>query len=352
MGIFDSMLKDNESLFINEVALDFEFAPKKIRFREAQVEHIALCIRPLLMKRDGSHIIVYGPPGVGKTLAMSKILEEIEEVSQDIVPLYVNCWEYNSTYKIVLRLCELLGYKFVANKHTSELMEEVVRKVNKGGVVFVFDEIDKVQDMSFLYTILEQIYRKSIILVTNYVKDLLTFDERIKSRLTPDTLEFLPYNGAETEEILRERMNLAFVRSVWDEEAFLTIVEQTVAEKDIRKGLALLREAGNISESKSKRSVSVAEAEAAIAKLSGFANNKDRLNDDQKLILELCGEKQKIGDLFTAYQQKGGNASYKTFQRRIEDMEKNKFIVTEKTNGGKDGNTTLVSAKNTVSKIT
>ena len=51
MGLFKDMLQSGESLFTNEVALDFEFVPKNIPFRENQQKQIARCIQPLL---DGS----------------------------------------------------------------------------------------------------------------------------------------------------------------------------------------------------------------------------------------------------------------------------------------------------------
>ena len=34
MGLFDGMLKEDESLFINEFALDFDYLPNIIKFRE------------------------------------------------------------------------------------------------------------------------------------------------------------------------------------------------------------------------------------------------------------------------------------------------------------------------------
>jgi len=46
--------------------------------------------------------------------------------------------------------------------------------------------------------------------------------------------------------------------------------------------------------------------------------------------------------LFKTYQKKGGSLAYKSFQRKIDKLQKNKFISVEKTTGGKEGNTTIV----------
>jgi hypothetical protein len=51
---------------------------------------------------------------------------------------------------------------------------------------------------------------------------------------------------------------------------------------------------------------------------------------------------QKIGDVFSAYAEKGGELSYKSFQRRILKLQEGRFISTEKLSG-KEGNTTVIS---------
>jgi len=350
MSLFKDMLSDNESLFVNEIALDYDFLPKKLPYRGNQQEHMAACIKPLFQKRNGMNLVIHGLPGIGKTAACRKVIEELEEETDDIIPVYVNCWQHNTTYKIVIEICNSIGYRLTMNKKTNELLNIVIDKLNKNlGTVFVFDEIDKAEDLDFLYTLLEKLYRKSIFLITNYKEDVLAIDERIKSRLTPETLEFEPYNLAETEGILRQRRDIAFVKNIWDEKAFGLIVKKTFELKDIRKGLYLLKEAGNCAEQESKRKIEFKNAEKAVSKLDSFFSKKENeLTEDEQSILELIKKnpKMKIGELFKKYQESGGKSSYKSFQRRIEKLEKGKFISAEKTHGGKEGNTKIISLKN------
>ena len=68
------------NLFRNEIALDINFTPKKIQFRETENEYIASCIKPLFQKRSGKNLLIYGCPGIGKTLACKLVLNELEEV--------------------------------------------------------------------------------------------------------------------------------------------------------------------------------------------------------------------------------------------------------------------------------
>ncbi|HLD86560.1 MAG TPA: hypothetical protein VJB12_00695, partial [Candidatus Nanoarchaeia archaeon] len=210
----------------------------------------------------------------------------------------------------------------------------------------VFDEIDKVEDFDFLYNIIEEVYKKSIILVTNYKEWITSLDERIRSRLLPEMIEFREYSLAETRGILEDRMNVAFFPGVWDADAFDAIVDKTAQVRDIRTGIHLMKEAGVLAESKSSKKITRRFADEAILKVSAFhAKDKEELEDEEQKILDLVkrNSHQKIGDLFRKYEEEGGSQTYKTFQRRIEKLEKGNYISVKKTEGGKDGNTTIVS---------
>ena len=47
-------------------------------------------------------------------------------------------------------------------------IQDAVNNASEGDTVFVFDEVDKLEDLDFLYTILEEIYKKTVLLITNY----------------------------------------------------------------------------------------------------------------------------------------------------------------------------------------
>jgi archaeal cell division control protein 6 len=343
MGLFKDMLKEGESVFRDTVALDYDYLPKLLPYREAEQRQCALAIKPLLQNRSGRHLFMYGAPGIGKTAACKHVLRELEEET-DVLPLYVNCWKHNTVFKMLLELCRQLGIRLVANQKTSELFSRIKSFVNTKSVVFVFDEIDKIDDFDVLYMVLEDVYRKSIFLITNYKEKVEQLDERIMSRLNPELIEFMPYNAQETEGILRQRMKYAFVPGVWDNGAFLFIVQKAVAAGDIRKGLYLLRESGNIAEDHAARRITIDHVSKAIAKGDQFALSVNALDDALSLIVELVKKKpgQKSGDVFQLFLKNGGNMSYKNFTRKVEKLEKDRFITTQKTAGGKEGNTTLL----------
>lgn len=347
MGFFNNINQGGQPIFANELALDYTFVPKLIPYREMQQKYIAGCIKPLFSKRNGKNIILYGAPGVGKTVATRHILNELEEETDDVVPIYINCWNKNTSYKIAIEICEQLDYKFTQNKKTEELFAIIKNILNKDSAVFVFDEIDKAEDYNFLYTLIEDIYRKTVILITNYKTWITELDDRIKSRLVPETLEFKRYNQNEIKGILKERASYAFVPNCIQENVFDFIARSTMekGEGDIRIGLHLLRESAMVAEENSSNCIALEHAEKATSKIIEFSIKKsEELDDDTQKILTIIKMQKggKIGELFKTYQDEGGNLSYKSFQRKVAKLDENRFISTEKIMGGSEGTTTMI----------
>ncbi len=354
MALFKDMLHSDESLFKNELALDYSFLPKILPHREKQQRYIATIIKPLLSGKNGKNLFVYGAPGIGKTAAMRFVLNELDEETDEFVPIYINCWQKNTTFKILADICEQLGYRLTHNKRTEELFQVVKNILNKKAAVFAFDEVDKLEEIDFLYAILEEIYKKSVLLVTNYKDWFEDLDDRVKSRLMSEVLEFKPYNLSETKDVLKQRVNYAFIPNVFDDNAFELIVKKTAESQDIRVGLHLMRESGNIAESKSSRKITLQHANEAIKKINEFTIKKSTdLTEEEQKILNLIkkNSEKKIGDLYTIYKDQGGELVYKSFQRKIEKLQNNKFITVEKTSG-KGGNTSIVQYAGSTKKLT
>src|SRR5690606_1943004 len=138
---------------------------------------------------------------------------------------------------------------------------------------------------------------------------------------------------------------------VWTPEAFNRIIDITTSLKDVRTGLYLLKESGLAAEEKAAKKVTVTHTQSAIKKLNEFKiKDTEKLDDDIQQILTLTkgSVDKRIGDLFDTYTQKGGKASYKTFQRKIQKLAEGQFISIKKVQGGTDGTTTLVTYNTTL----
>ncbi len=323
MSLFDKMLKDSETLFLNPVALDYDYQPKLVPYRENHQKYVASCIKPLFQNRNGKNLLVFGKPGVGKTVSIKHVLNELEEYEDKTATIFINCWKKDTTHKIVVDICEQIGYTWTQNKNTDDLIREITKILNKKSAVIVFDEFDKLNDLQIIYTILEDIYRKTLIFITNESNFITKLDPRIKSRLILDQLEFKPYSLEETEGILKERKDFAFIPNVFDEQGFKLIVEKTFEARDIRLGLFLLKESANITEDKSLRKVSNEHINEAISKLDAFKKTDAKdIDEECKELLETIKSNsgKTTSEIFDNY-SKVGNMAYRTFQRKIKELE-------------------------------
>ncbi|MFH1638312.1 MAG: AAA family ATPase [Candidatus Woesearchaeota archaeon] len=338
-NLFKNMLSAEESLFINPEALDYDYLPKLLPFREDQQFYLANCIKPLFSKRNTSNVLITGAPGIGKTAACKFVLRDLEMETNRIVPLYVNCWKKDTAHKVVLEICNQLGYHWIQNKKTHELFKEIAEQLNKKSAVIILDEIDKLEDEQVIYQLIEDIYRKCLILITNDKEWISTLDKRVYSRLLPKSLEFSPYNAKETEGILKQRLEYAFVPDIWDEEAFNLIVDKAVEAKDIRTGLFLLREAGNMAENKSSRKILNEHAQAAIERLSTFKirNSKD-LTEEENDLLSLIRTHPNLTstEIYDRYKNTY-NKTYRTFHRKLKGLEESGLITISEDNTEKGG---------------
>ena len=332
--LFKKVLRDDESLFKDQLVLDYEFVPPDVKGRIKEKEFIAFCIKPLFSERSGKNILAYGIPGIGKTVSCRHVLDELKKETSEISPIYINCWKKNSAHKVVLEICKQIGYNFIANRTTEELLDKISRILNKKASVIVFDEFDKLKkDVDFLYNLIEDVSKKTIIIITNDKDWLTNLDSRIKSRLFLEELEFKPYNQNEVFEILKQRIDFAFFPNVFSDEALETIVNKTFELKDVRTGIYLLKETGDFAELEASRTITKEHAIKAINKLDKLNVRSDRVEEKNDELLKLIEENKNIttSDLFKKYSK---NISYKTLLRRLQDMQKTGLVELKTINKG------------------
>src|SRR3989344_4407647 len=275
MALFNqNFLQHDETVFKDELVLDYEYLPHILKFRENQQQHIATIIKPLFAGRMGSNLLITGKPGIGKTAACKHVLREMEQHSEKIIGIYVNCWKQDTAFKVIVDIC-----------------------------------------------------KKCIIMITNEKDFLAILDQRTRSRLIPELLEFNAYKYNEIEAILEERKKFAFYEGVLKEETFAPIVEKCFEEEDIRTGLYLLKEAGNAAENRSSKSISGEDVQKAIGKMAVFQQSKTILDEEEKELLKIIKEHsgESINKIYEIYNEKFSKSD-RTFRRKLATLKENKFI--------------------------
>ena len=341
-------LTSHETLFSNSDALEQGHVPKHLPHRENQQQYISTAINPLLAGRSGKNLIIRGSSGIGKTATTLRVLMNLddENIKSDIKWIYINCWKADSSFKILTEICHSLGYKFTQSMNSTQIFDKVKEICEKkDGVVFAFDEIDKTADTDFLYLLLEEIKKKAILLITNDRSWGSELDNRIKSRLSPEILEFQEYNIKEIFDILRERKKYSFYEGVWEDVAFTAIAEKAAQYSDVRVGVTLLKTAGEIAEAAASRKIKLEHAQKAIANTDAFKiKSSSDLTDAEKLVLNIVKENsgKNTGELFEIYTKSGGDKSMKTFTRHLQKLETKKLLSMELTGEGFQGKSSVI----------
>ena len=259
------------SLFINPAILEQTFLPRLLPYREEQHKYLAECIKPMFERRSGTNLIITGSSGIGKTACVKYIFRELVENTDNIMPVYVNCWKRDTSPKIINEIARKMDLKLIDKMSSDEVFDRLIDKFNKyDGVVFAFDELDKVKDFDFLYRILEDVPLKTIFLITNISEIMAKMDRRLLSRMLLERVDFKPYKFEETRGILYERQKASFSPGSWDYDAFEGIIKKTYNVKDIRTGLYLMKTAGEIATNRNAPKITTEDVNKALEKLEDF----------------------------------------------------------------------------------
>jgi Cdc6-like AAA superfamily ATPase len=128
------------------------YQPKNILFRDEEISDISEKIKLYKDKRFVTNFIIYGGSGSGKTTIVQKIMEGS---TSDFI--YFSCANIQSSKRIFRRLY---------NAEFSKIIEKFQREPK----IIIFDEINKVRDLTEFFDDINTFYRKvqsPIILITN-----------------------------------------------------------------------------------------------------------------------------------------------------------------------------------------
>ncbi len=363
-GLFLERSSDR-SIFAEESILYPEHLPDILPHREGQISYLADCIRPVASGSKPTNVFVHGPPGVGKTAVTKFILRELKE-GTDVIPAYLNCWQRDTRHAILTQLAYKMG-AFAPRRGTAtdEIYSTFVEgaKRSKRNMVVVLDEVDKllIKDGSqAIYDLLRGEFQNQVglVLISNDEYALRRLDDRTRSSLSAQEIEYLPYNFEELKDILGKRVEFAFVPDSV-EAGVVTAVSRYVAENggDVRLGLECLLRAGQLADVRGNK-LKVEHVHAIFKKIQGSKLKEmlGNIGDEHKLLLKALARLRekgdvKTGELMAAYRAAGGKAADRTFRKYINDLESLGFLRTEKTGKGFRGKSKIIDLKFEPSRV-
>jgi cell division control protein 6 len=246
-------------VFRAKEVLSASYVPPSIEGRDEQLSKITNILMPTVFGDQCDNILVYGKPGVGKTLVIKKVTSQLAEANSTNIA-YINCNEVRTESGVLLSICHALmpDRKIPHTGLDLELyytnLWEILN-MKKNSTIVVLDEIDRFKKNSFgVLNILSRSKENdkrlvrgtlSVIGISNNQSFYQDLDPSTMSSLSPQNIVFPPYNAEDLRKILQNRADLAF-----REHALTDVVVPLCAalgareHGDARRALKLLESAG------------------------------------------------------------------------------------------------------------
>ena len=181
-------------------------------------------LNPVLSNKKVLNIFIHGPTGSGKTVTMRFVLKELESYSDRVKSLYLNCFEFNTRHSILSQIATLLKIPLprrgIATDEVYAKILQQMKKIDFTQIIFL-DEFDRLIDAneasSLLYDLLRGDYgMKSFILalISNKKEIIAELDARVKSSFMYEEIEFPAYEPQQIKQLLKERIEYAFLPNV------------------------------------------------------------------------------------------------------------------------------------------
>jgi cell division control protein 6 len=302
-------------IFKNEEILSAEYLPDLLPHRENQIKQLANNLLPATRGRKPQNTFLFGSPGIGKTAVTKFVFKQFEEYS-GVKTFYINCWEYRSAHAILAKIAiELEALALRKGMGKDEILEKIIEgcKKTRKGLVVCLDEVDQLifAEDEALYDLLRiNQYIENpfgIVFVSNNPYVFTNVDPRIRSSLNIESIEFRPYSLEEMKDILHVRMRNAFVAV---EEGVLLLAANAAVNNggDVRIGLECLMKAGRLAEQEHASKVKVEHVKKILPSIKPVKPEilKERITEDERIILEIVKEKREIfsGELYEQYCRK------------------------------------------------
>ena len=111
-AIFDRFIT-SPSIFKNHEVLRPSHIPERLPHRQLEIQALGKALGNALRNDRPSNIFLYGKTGTGKTIVSKFVTKYLKDraskIDKEIVVSLLNCVEVDTDYRVLARLCEMVG---------------------------------------------------------------------------------------------------------------------------------------------------------------------------------------------------------------------------------------------------
>lgn len=315
---------------MKEEYLDPDYVPEVLPHREGEVGEVFELLKPLVDGRRATNVFLCGSAGIGKTAVGKFVMREF--AGENVHGIYINCWYQRTEVAVLTEALRQLSYPVPRKgRSVDELVQEFMQNIDGEKLVFVLDEVDALTDDGVLYVLSRARVPVGVVMISNDQYAMRNFDQRVKSSLSPVTVEFERYSVEELVDILEERAKLAFR----DFDPMAVKVAARLSFKhgsDVRYGMNLLLRAGRLAGKMGQR-VEVEHVKSVDVKEDPKKEKRQgELEGEHKIVVEALrglGGRATSLEVFTKYKELDGKGAERTFRKYVKELIELKVVGSE-----------------------
>ena len=249
-------LMHNQTLIRDHEVFEFNYTPETIHYRDIQLRQLAGALSPALQGARPINANLRGPPGTGKTTCVRRIFNELEETTSRVVPVFVNCENVNTAFRVFSAVFErLFGHQpplsgIPIQRLTDPIAAELIQR--KAVLIVCLDDAHNLSQAGHLDMVIRSLVRMyehypgvKVGVVTT-ISDrsfcpVTVLDPAVVSVWHPEEIPFSDYEKAEVRTILQDRVRIGLYPGVIPPEILDHIVALTMEGGDLRVGIDLLK---------------------------------------------------------------------------------------------------------------
>jgi cell division control protein 6 len=365
------------SVFTDETPLSLEYIPSRLPHRENELRFLAQIFRSQIQKPGSmsQRAIIVGDVGTGKTVLSKRFGSELENESKprkiNFKYVHVNCRESRGSLFLVLKrvLSEFIPRFPPRGFSPEELLSTLIKTLERKRMhlMLALDELEsliRTEGSLAIYNLTRiQEHEKhgsgrlSLIFILRDLSYLEKLDRSTLSTLQQNVVKLERYKAAQLEEILEDRVKLAYKPNATNDENIRFIADLTSTSGDARYAIELLWRAGKYADAEESSIVTKEHVRQAAASIHpAFKEEYLRgLSIGEKLVLLAITRVLKntdiayttMGEVEDAYQivcEEYGEPPRKHTQvwKYIRNLSATGVISTKKSGEGVKGRTTMV----------